>query len=178
MKASMTSLQVVAIDASAWLGHGISKLIVLLARLFFELLNRAMLGNLPPFVGVAAVVERDGKILMIARHDGLGLGLPGGIVKWNETVEDALLREVREETGYEIVLTGLVGVYSGPSRDPRFSSVEIAYSGSIVNGYGRSSSEGRLAWVSKAGLPGELAFDHKEVLADYFEGKVRAGRDT
>ena len=147
-----------------------------LVRLFFRLLDLVTLGNLPALVGVAAVIERDNKILMIARHDGLGLSLPGGIIKSNETVKEALLREVREETGYEIVLTGLVGVYSGSDRDPRFSCVEIVYSGIIVSGHGRPSFEGELAWVPKAELPENLAFDHDEVVTDYLESRVRSGR--
>lgn len=164
----------VARPTIGWTRWNMSELMILATRRFFDLLNLATLGNLSPLVAVAAVIERDGQILMIQRNDGLGLGLPGGIIKWKETTEEALRREVLEETGYEVAITGLIGVYSGPNRDPRFSCVEIAYSASIVDGHARPSPEGRLAWVSKASLPDNLAFDHEEAVVDYLEGKGRA----
>lgn len=88
--------------ASRWVWQAVNKLTVFLAHWIFKLLSLITFGNLPPLVGVAAVVERDGKILMIVRNDGLGLSLPGGIIKWNETAEEALRREVLEETGYGV----------------------------------------------------------------------------
>lgn len=74
-------------------------------------------------VSVSAVVSRRGEpgaILLMQRSDNGHWGLPGGFVEPGESVSDALLREVREETGYEIELGRLVGVYS----DPKTSVVE------------------------------------------------------
>jgi 8-oxo-dGTP diphosphatase len=130
----------------------------------------------PPFVGVSAVVELDGTILMLERSDGLGLSLPGGIVMSSETVEEALWREVMEETGYEIEVTGFLDVYSGPWRDPRIPCVEIVYIATIARGQPRSSVEGRPIWMRKERLPKILAFDHQQVLADYFRRKDKICR--
>jgi 8-oxo-dGTP diphosphatase len=159
--------------ASRWVQQTVGKFMTPLARWVLYLASRMTLGNLPPPVAVAAIVERDGKILLIARNDGLGLGLPGGIIKWNETVEEALRREVSEETGYEIAIAGLVGIYSGPYRDPRFSSVTIVYASTIVDGLGKSSWEGEIAWMAKGSLPGNLAFNHEIAVMDYLKGRVR-----
>src|SRR3990172_3755850 len=139
----------------------------------FELLNRITSGNLPPFPAVCAVIESDGNILLIDRSDGLGLSLPGGIVKWGETLEEALRREVEEETGYQVSITRLVGIYSGPYRDPRASSVQIAYAATIINGQVRSSHEGIVVWTPKESLPNILAFDHTAVVTDYLSGEVK-----
>ena len=158
-----------------WVRQAMSRLIILLTRTFFDLLNLATFGNLPPLVAVAAVIERNDQILMLARRDGLGLCLPGGIIKWNEMAEEALRREVLEETGYKVTIISLINVYSALDRDPRFRCVEIVYSASIVDGHGngRPSPEGRLAWVPKANLPDTLAFDHELVMADYLRGENR-----
>ncbi|RLE95050.1 MAG: hypothetical protein DRN04_00925 [Thermoprotei archaeon] len=53
--------------------------------------------------------------------------MPGGFVEYGERVEDAALREVKEETGFKVKIKGLVGVYSDPGRDPRGHVVSIAY---------------------------------------------------
>ncbi|MDE3088568.1 MAG: NUDIX hydrolase [Chloroflexota bacterium] len=142
------------------------------ARVFhtvFDLINLMALGNLPPILAVAAIIERNGSILFIDRSDGLGLSFPGGIVKWNETCKAAARREVHEETGYEIVITGLVGVYSDLKRDPRFRCVEIVYASVVVAGNGRSSREGQIDWIPKTSLPRVLGFDHQHVIGDYLK---------
>jgi 8-oxo-dGTP diphosphatase len=80
---------------------------------------------------------------------------------------------VREETGYEIKLTGLVGVYSSLKRDPRFRAVAIAYKGSIVSGTQHGSGEGEPCWRSPEEVFGHLAFDCEDMLKDYVSGQQR-----
>ena len=68
-------------------------------------------------LSVSAVVRRRGEareILLMKRSDNAHWGLPGGYVEPGESVEVATQREVREETGYEIEVGRLVGVYSDP----------------------------------------------------------------
>lgn len=125
----------------------------------YRLATKITRGCLPPIVGASCVVQHDGRILAIDRSDGLGYSLPGGVIKSDETVEQALLREVREETGFEVEIRGLVGVYSGPDRDPRFSSVSIVYSAEIVGGVEQDSREGAVRWLDLYDLPLGMAFD-------------------
>ena len=68
-----------------------------------------------PKVAVISIVPRDGKVLMIRRSTELGYGLwglPGGYVDRGEVVERAAAREVLEETGLEIEIEGLLGLFS------------------------------------------------------------------
>jgi 8-oxo-dGTP pyrophosphatase MutT (NUDIX family) len=72
--------------------------------------------NVPRRVGVIALLERDGKVLVQRRADDGAWDFVGGSLDEEETVLDALHREVREETGLGIADATLLGVYSDPSR--------------------------------------------------------------
>ena len=73
-----------------------------------------------PKVAAVCVIAREGRVLMIRRATDLGYGLwslPGGFVDRGEVVESAAAREAWEETGLEVTVTGLVGLFS-LSDDP------------------------------------------------------------
>ncbi|HQE72151.1 MAG TPA: NUDIX hydrolase, partial [Methanothrix soehngenii] len=75
-----------------------------------------------PLLAADAVILFQDGIVLIRRNNPPYQGcyaLPGGFVEIGETVEEAAIREAREETGLDINLLGLVGVYSDPARDPR-----------------------------------------------------------
>src|SRR6266705_3893608 len=67
-------------------------------------------------VGVIALIFEDGHVLLAHRRDIDWWNLPGGGMEAGETVDEALRREVREETGLEVELEQLVGVYSKPQK--------------------------------------------------------------
>nr|NIP35489.1 NUDIX hydrolase [Thermoplasmata archaeon]NIS12579.1 NUDIX hydrolase [Thermoplasmata archaeon]NIS20501.1 NUDIX hydrolase [Thermoplasmata archaeon]NIT77877.1 NUDIX hydrolase [Thermoplasmata archaeon]NIU49590.1 NUDIX hydrolase [Thermoplasmata archaeon] len=86
-----------------------------------------------------------------------------------ELVEEAVMRELEEETGATGRILGLVGAYSRPDRDPRGHTVSLAYAievgvGDVAGGDDASEA----AWHDLVSPP-PLAFDHDEVLADYRE---------
>lgn len=145
----------------------------ILAGLIYKIIVLLTLGQISPLLGAGIVIERDGKILLIDRSDGLGYTIPGGIVRHSETVEECVLREAREETGYTVKITGLVGVYSSPRRDPRFRAIAIAYKGCIVEGTLRGSGEGAACWRTVDEVLGHMAFDCEEMLKDYLSGQIR-----
>ena len=142
----------------------------LLAGFIYRIIALLTLGQISPLVGTGIIIEQDGKILLIDRSDGLGYTIPGGIVRYRETVEQCVLREAREETGYTVVITGLVGVYSALKRDPRFRAIAITYKGSIVSGSMHGSGEGEPCWREPTEVFGQMAFDCEDMLKDYLKG--------
>ncbi len=74
-------------------------------------------GDLAQFrVGVNALIFDEGRVLLAHRRDIDWWNVPGGGMELGETVEEAVCREVREETGLEVVVEYLVGVYSKPQK--------------------------------------------------------------
>ena len=67
--------------------------------------------------GACAIIFNDLEEVLLERRSDNGFwGLPGGVVEIGESVEQAVIREVMEETGLEVVVTRLVGVYSDPKH--------------------------------------------------------------
>ena len=68
--------------------------------------------------GARIIVENDkGEILLIERTDNGSIGLPAGALEENETIEECIIREVREETGIEIIALEVIGISSGPKAE-------------------------------------------------------------
>lgn len=144
-----------------------------LAGIAYRLITLLTLGQISPLLGTGIAIEQDGKILVIKRADGRGYNMPGGIVRSKETVEQCALREAYEETGYTVRITGLVGVYSSPDRDPRFRSVAVVYKGVLVSGSLRASGEGQPGWHTPKEILGQMAFDGETILQDFLNGQQR-----
>ncbi len=83
-----------------------------------------------PLLTVDAVILYNSKIVLIRRKNPPfqgQLALPGGFVDIGETVEQACIREAKEETNIKVKIKELIGVYSDPERDPRGHTVSIAF---------------------------------------------------
>jgi 8-oxo-dGTP diphosphatase len=118
---------------------------------------------------VDGIVLLDEKIVFIRRKNEPfkgWLALPGGFVEKDETVEQAVLREVKEETGLDTEIVRLTGVYSDPGRDPRGPTVSVCYRLDVTGGSPRASSDATaVELVSPDAVPA-LAFDHGRMVAD------------
>ena len=97
--------------------------------------------------------------------------MPGGFVEYGETVESAAIRETKEETGLDVDLDGLVGVYSDPERDPRGHVVSICFLGQITSGKLVADTDAAdVKCFNLNEISGiDLAFDHQNILADAFK---------
>jgi AmmeMemoRadiSam system protein A len=107
-------------------------------------------------------------VLVRRRNPPVGWAIPGGFIEVGEFAEIAAAREAFEETGLEVELTELFHVYSDPSRDPRFHTLSVVF---LARAWGHPSPGDDAARVGLFGeddLPADLAFDHDQILADYF----------
>lgn len=129
-----------------------------------------------PSLTVDAIWLARGRLLLVRRGHPPFKGhwaLPGGFVESNETVEQAVVRELGEETGLCPASVRLSGVYSRPGRDPRGPTVTVAFRARGRWAEPSGGSDARDAqWFPLRGLP-TLAFDHDEIVADAIR-KVRS----
>ena len=109
-----------------------------------------------------------GKLVFVHRRNPPpGWAFPGGFIDVGETAEEAAVREVREETGLDVTLDSLFHVYSDPQRDPRHHTLTVVFlgrAGGVPSG-GDDAAEARAFDPDE--IPGNLAFDHHQILADY-----------
>lgn len=126
--------------------------------------------NLGPFLAADAIIELpDHRIVLIERrYPPSGWAIPGGFVEYGESLEEAAVREAREETGLAIELVDLLYVYSDAARDPRHHTVTAVFT-ARAHGHPVGADDAAAAVVvDEDTLPSPLAFDHARVLADYF----------
>lgn len=128
-----------------------------------------------PMPTVDLIIEYNDGIVLIERA-GIpkGYALPGGHMEYGESAETAALREVKEETGLDVQIKGLVGVYSDPARDPRGHRISITYWGVGYEKLKPGSDAKKAVVVYEKDIP-KLAFDHNKILNDYFEMKNNMG---
>jgi len=127
-----------------------------------------------PALAVDGIVNIDNRILLIKRKNPPYKdfwAFPGGFVDYGESTEDAVIREVFEETGLKTKVECLLGVYSNPNRDPRGHVVSIVYILKYIEGSPKGSDDAKEAkFFSIEDIENmNLAFDHKFIFKDYLK---------
>ena len=126
-----------------------------------------------PLTTVDVIIEmKPGEVVLIRRRNPPhGWALPGGFVDYGERLEDAAVREAKEETGLDVTLSRQLHTYSDPSRDPRHHTITTVYLGTAT-GTPVGADDALEARVFPVGaLPSPLCFDHDEILEDWTLGR-------
>jgi ADP-ribose pyrophosphatase YjhB (NUDIX family) len=125
-----------------------------------------------PSLSVDAIIEIDDGIILIKRKNPPpGWAIPGGFVDYGETLEEAVCREMKEETGLDIKLIRQFHTYSNPERDPRHHTVSTIFIARASGATNAGDDAKEVGIFTKDTLPEDLAFDHRQILEDYFSGK-------
>ncbi len=125
-----------------------------------------------PLVTVDAIIEINGGIVLIMRKNSpYGWAIPGGFVDYGETLEAAAVREAKEETSLDVNLVRQFHTYSDPSRDSRHHTVTTMFIATATGTPKAADDAKEIGIFTRDNLPADIAFDHRQVLEDYFEGK-------
>ncbi len=124
-----------------------------------------------PTVDIILEFEGQGILLIERKNEPHGWALPGGYVDYGESLEQAAIREAKEEIGLDVKITRQFHTYSEPTRDPRQHTVSTVF---IVQARGRPRSgddAAKVAFFPRDSLPTPLCFDHGQILEDYIRGR-------
>ena len=105
-----------------------------------------------PSLTVDGIIQIDDKILLIKRKNPPfkdSWAFPGGFVEYGETTENAVMREIYEETNLKTKIKHLLGVYSDPNRDPRGHTVSVVYILEHIEGTPKGSDDAKEAKLFK-----------------------------
>ena len=121
-----------------------------------------------PAPTVDIIIEVEGGLVLIERKNPPhGWAIPGGFVDYGESLEDAAVREAKEETSLDVELLEQFSAYSDPARDPRLHTISTVF---LARAAGRpvAADDAKRAEIFPAeALPAPLCFDHARILGDY-----------
>lgn len=126
-----------------------------------------------PRLTVDTIIEvGDGIVLIKRKNPPPGWAIPGGFVDYGETLEEAALRETKEETSLELENLRQFHAYSDPSRDPRGHTVSVVFTADGTGTPRAASDAKEIGVFTQDNLPEKIAFDHRKILEDYFSAKL------
>ena len=122
-----------------------------------------------PVPTVDVIIEINGGIVLIERKNPPhGWALPGGFVDYGESLEQAAIREAREETGLEVRLLRQLHTYSDPHRDTRLHTISTVFV-AAATGEPRGGDDALRAEIFQKGTLPPLVFDHTRIVHDYLD---------
>ncbi len=129
--------------------------------------------NPTPTVDIIIEIADKGVVLIMRKNEPVGWAIPGGFVDYGESLEEAAVREAREETSLDVTLLGQMHTYSRSDRDPRQHTISTVFIAKAA-GIPRAADDAvEIGLFTRDSLPEPIMFDHREILKDYFEGKYR-----
>jgi 8-oxo-dGTP diphosphatase len=131
-----------------------------------------MEGHQNPLPTVDIIIRLPEGIVLISRKNPPhGWALPGGFVDYGESLEDAAVREAKEETSLDVRLVRQFHTYSDPKRDSRFHTISTVYVADAKGTPAAGDDAAGIGVFKAEDLPDELCFDHREILEDYFSSR-------
>ena len=124
-----------------------------------------------PTVDIIIEIEPKGIVLIKRKNPPYGWALPGGFVDYGESLEEAAVREAKEETDLGVKLTDQFHTYSDPNRDPRHHSISTVYTAKAKGTPQAKDDAIEIGIFNETNLPDSIAFDHRSILKDYFKSK-------
>ena len=121
-----------------------------------------------PTVDVIIEIGSKGVVLIKRKNPPYGWAIPGGFVDYGESLEQAAVREAKEETSLNVKLVRQFHTYSDPKRDPRHHSISTVYIAK-AKGIPKAKDDAlEIGIFDQTNLPDEIAFDHRLILKEYF----------
>jgi 8-oxo-dGTP diphosphatase len=108
-----------------------------------------------------------GIILVRRKNPPHGWALPGGFVDYGESLECAVVREAKEETGLDVTLVRQFHTYSDPERDPRQHTISTVFIGRAQGNPVGMDDAAEAGIFNPDNLPSPFAFDHGQIIDDY-----------
>ena len=124
-----------------------------------------------PTVDIIIEIESKGIVLIKRKNPPYGWALPGGYVDYGESLEEAAVREAKEETDLDLKLIEQFHTYSDPNRDQRHHSISTVYIAKAKGAPQAKDDAADIGIFNESSLPHEIAFDHRSILRDYFKSK-------
>ncbi len=127
---------------------------------------------------IIEIFRVDGKrgiVLIERKYPPYGWALPGGFVDYGESLEQAAVREAKEETSLDIRLVHQLHTYSDPHRDPRKHTISTVFIASAKGNPIARDDAKKIGIFTEEEITFPLTFDHRQILDDYFQFRKSHG---
>lgn len=120
-----------------------------------------------PRLAVDIIIEyKDGIVIIERKYKPEGFAIPGGFVEYGETVEQAAIREAKEETNLDIKLVRQFHTYSDPKRDQRHHTISVVFIAK-ASGQIKAGDDAKQAHIFQLNNLPKLCFDHNQIIEDF-----------
>ncbi len=124
--------------------------------------------NPVPTVDILIELENtEGLVLILRKNPPPGWAIPGGFVDYGETLEQAAIREAKEETSLDVILLEQFHTYSDPRRDARLHTISTVFIAKAKGIPHAADDAAEIGVFQENNLPEQIAFDHRNIILDY-----------
>lgn len=126
-----------------------------------------------PIPTVDIIIETEGRgiVLIKRKNPPFGWAIPGGFIDYGESIEEAAVREAKEEVSLDVDLIEQLHTYSDPARDERLHTITTVYIARATGEPEAADDAVEVGIFNETNLPELIVFDHEKILKDYFKWK-------